>query len=50
MPLVEIKDFIESTDNKPFFDQPVKNLYRFINTNKHKYSSTNKWFRKIGRI
>ena len=25
MPLVEIKDFIALIDNKPFFDQPVKN-------------------------
>ena len=25
MPLVEIKDFNALTDNKPFFDQPVKN-------------------------
>ena len=25
MPLVEIKDFNVLTDNKPFFDQPVKN-------------------------
>ena len=25
MPLVEIKDFNELIDNKPFFDQPVKN-------------------------
>ena len=25
MPLVEIKDFSSSIDNKPFFDQPVKN-------------------------
>ena len=25
MPLVEIKDFHALIDNKPFFDQPVKN-------------------------
>ena len=25
MPLVEIKDFNALIDNKPFFDQPVKN-------------------------
>ena len=25
MPLVEIKDFDALIDNKPFFDQPVKN-------------------------
>ena len=25
MPLVEIKDFNVSSNNKPFFDQPVKN-------------------------
>ena len=25
MPLVGIKDFNALTDNKPFFDQPVKN-------------------------
>ena len=25
MPLVEIKDFTALNDNKPFFDQPVKN-------------------------
>ena len=25
MPLVEIKDFNELIDNKPFFDQPVRN-------------------------
>ena len=25
MALVEIKDFNASVDNKPFFDQPVKN-------------------------
>ena len=25
MPLLEIKDFNELIDNKPFFDQPVKN-------------------------
>ena len=25
MPLIEIKDFNELFDNKPFFDQPVKN-------------------------
>ena len=25
MPLVEIKDFNTLIDNKPFFDQPVKN-------------------------
>ena len=25
MPLVEIDDFIVLIDNKPFFDQPVKN-------------------------
>ena len=25
MTLVEIKDFIALTDNKPFFDQPIKN-------------------------
>ena len=25
MPLVEIKEFIVLIDNKPFFDQPVKN-------------------------
>ena len=25
MPLVEIKDFDPLIDNKPFFDQPVKN-------------------------
>ena len=25
MPLVEIKDFTALIDNKPFFDQPVKN-------------------------
>ena len=24
MPLVEIKDFNASIDNKPFFDQPIK--------------------------
>ena len=27
MPLVEIKDFNALIDNKPFFDQPVKNKY-----------------------
>ena len=25
MPLVEIKDFNELIDNRPFFDQPIKN-------------------------
>ena len=25
MPLAEIKDFLVLIDNKPFFDQPVKN-------------------------
>ena len=25
MPLVEIKDFYELIDKKPFFDQPLKN-------------------------
>ena len=25
MPLIEIKDFSALIDNKPFFDQPVKN-------------------------
>ena len=25
MPLVEVKDFNALIDNKPFFDQPVKN-------------------------
>ena len=25
IPLVEVKDFDVLTDNKPFFDQPVKN-------------------------
>ena len=83
MPLVEIKDFNALIDNKPFFDQPVKNKqevydkltemsrnhifnrkfirlfvsskllqtywYRFIQTNKYKYSSINKFYREIRR-
>ena len=28
MPLVEIKDFNALIDNKPFFDQPMKNLLK----------------------
>ena len=30
MPLVEIKDFNAIIDNKPFFDQPVKNKQKPI--------------------
>ena len=51
MPQVEIKDFNALIDNKPFFDQPVKNRqkaceknshwYRFIKTNKYEYFSAN---------
>ena len=35
MPLVEIKDFHELIDNKPFIDQPVKN--------KEAYEKLMKW-------
>ena len=28
VPLVEIKDFNALIDNKPFFDQPVKNVHQ----------------------
>ena len=42
MPLVEIKDFNALIDNKPFFDQPVKNkqkeyekLIEMLTTTRH---------------
>ena len=34
IPLVEIKDFNALIDNKPFFDQPVKNKQEVLKTRK----------------
>ena len=44
MPLLEIKDFNESIDNKSFFDKPVKNKQeeyeKLVETSKNDYYTT----------